>query len=150
MKVKAKRIFAAAAAGTFALSALAPQALAAETDVEVEDPSVLGTTDIADASADTAKKTTEPTAKDMENLIKIVKPKLDIPEAYTDFDWNYSAPTYYNAASWRFTWSDKDGNGRVRVTSDEKGNIESYSLSRYDRLCKQLLFSELYLLFCPL
>ena len=43
MKVKAKRIFAAAAAGTFALSALAPQALAAETDVEVEDPSVLGT-----------------------------------------------------------------------------------------------------------
>ena len=133
MKVKAKRIFAAAAAGTFALSAFAPQALAAETDVEVEDPGVLGTTDIADASADTAKKTTEPTAKDMENLIKIVKPKLDIPEAYTDFDWNYSAPTYYNAASWRFIWSDKDGNGRVRVTSDEKGNIESYSLSRYDR-----------------
>ena len=124
MKSKSKKIFAAAAAGTLALSALTPCTLAAEPDVEVEDPSVLGSADISPAQPE--KKTTEPTAADMENLIKTVKPKLDIPETYTDFDWNYSAPTYYNTASWRFTWSDKNGDGRVRVTTDEKGNIESY------------------------
>ena len=131
MKSKSKKIFAAAAAGTLALSALTPCTLAAEPDVEVEDPSVLGSADMSPAQPE--KKTTEPTAADMENLIKTVKPKLDIPETYTDFDWNYSAPTYYNTASWRFTWSDKNGDGRVRVTTDEKGNIESYSLDRYDR-----------------
>ena len=60
MKSKSKKIFAAAAAGTLALSTLTPCVLAAETDVEVEDPGVLGSTDISPAQPE--KKTTEPTA----------------------------------------------------------------------------------------
>ena len=133
MNVNKHRLLALAAAGTMAFGAVTPQVLAAETNVEVEDPDVLGATDIAASSATTEKAKTEPTAEDMEKLIKIVKPKLNVPASYTDFNWHYSAPTYYNAASWRFTWSDKDGNGRVNVNTDEKGNIKSYSLNRYDR-----------------
>ena len=133
MNANKQRLLALAAAGTMALGAVPPQVLAAETAIEVEDPSVLGSTDIAASSTTSEKAKTEPTAEDMEKLIKIVKPKLDVPASYTDFNWHYSAPTYYNTASWRFIWSDKDGKGRVNVNTDEKGNIKSYLHNRYDR-----------------
>ena len=59
MNVNKHRLLALAAAGTMAFGAVTPQVLAAETNVEVEDPDVLGSTDIAASSATTEKAKTE-------------------------------------------------------------------------------------------
>ena len=70
----------------------------------------------------------EPTTAELEKIIKIVKPKLDVPEECTEFDWNYSAATYYNQATWRMTWFAKDYSKEINVSCDTKGNINSYSV----------------------
>ncbi len=112
-------------------------ALASETAVEVEDPDVLGTTDMLIATRDTSltgtKKSSEPTAEDMQNILKKIRPLFTVPDTYTAFDWRYDSPTYYRAASWRFTWEDSQGDGRIRVTADENGSITSYSKDDYSR-----------------
>lgn len=123
--------FAAAVCAVLLCTSSALSVLAEEVAVETaETPAVAANETI---SKKTAKKSYEPTAEDMEAIIKRVRPLLTIPQEYTDFDWNYNAPSYYRTASWRFTWTDKDGNGRVRVTTDEKGNIVSFSNDRFDR-----------------
>ena len=33
----------------------------------------------------------EPTTEEMERMIKLVKPRLDIPEEASEFSWNYNA-----------------------------------------------------------
>lgn len=76
-------------------------------------------------------KTNEPGTAELEKIIKIVKPKLSVPEECTEFSWNYNAPNYTREASWRMTWYDKAGNKEVNVSCDPNGNITSYSLYDY-------------------
>lgn len=68
----------------------------------------------------------EPTTKELEGIIKIVKPKLDVPNACSEFSWHYSAPNYNRPATWNLAWFDKDYNEEVSVTCDNKGNITYY------------------------
>lgn len=75
----------------------------------------------------------EPTTAELEQMIKLVKPKLDVPEDCTEFDWNYNAATYYNQATWRMTWFDKNYSKEVNVNCDTNGNIISYSLYEANR-----------------
>ncbi len=82
-----------------------------------------------------------PTAAELEAMIKLVKPKLDIPEEYTEFSWNYNGKTAYSDASWYFTWemprsSDGKYGGNVSVNCDDSGRITSYSLYSPDRAMK--------------
>ncbi|MBQ8759043.1 MAG: hypothetical protein IJZ20_05045 [Clostridia bacterium] len=87
----------------------------------------------------------EPTTEKLEKIIKAVKPKLDVPEEYTEFDWNYNSATYYRQASWHLTWFKKDYSGEVSVSCDAKGNITSYNTydNNYDRAIKLPEFSKL-------
>lgn len=123
--------FSAAVCAVLLCSSGALSVLAEEVETTVERPSVVAANETT--SEKTAKKSYEPTAEDMEVIIKRVRPLLTVPQEYTAFDWNYNAPSYYRAASWRFTWTDPNGNGRVRVTTDEEGNIVSFSNDRFDR-----------------
>ncbi len=68
----------------------------------------------------------EPDSQALEAVIKLVKPKLDVPEEYTEFEWYFSGETVYSAAFWELTWSAKDGNGHISVSCDGKGRIVNY------------------------
>ncbi len=73
-----------------------------------------------------AAKTNEPTTEELEAVIKTVRPKINVPEDYTEFAWHYSAPSYYSRASWNLSWNSKDYNGHVSISCDNEGNITSY------------------------
>ena len=73
------------------------------------------------------KGTDEYGAEQMQEMIKAVKPRLEVSEDCTEFDWNYNSPSYYRNASWRLSWSDKQYTKEYYVVCDTKGNITSYS-----------------------
>lgn len=83
----------------------------------------------------------EPTTQDMEAVIKLVKPRIYVPEHCSEFTWRFNAESAYNDASWRFTWSTKDEaekNERVNVTCDADGNITNYNYRDYNKKYGQL------------
>ncbi len=73
----------------------------------------------------------EPTVEAMEEMIKKVRPLIDVPESYTDFSWNYNAGSVYKEASWRFSWTDREV-GRINVYCDDLGRIYNYSIVYYN------------------
>ncbi len=79
-----------------------------------------------------ASAVNEPTTEELERMIKIVKPRLDVPEDYTEFTWNYNAKSTYSDESWNFTWRSREKGGRVNVRSDKDGHITYYYLSDPD------------------
>jgi len=77
-------------------------------------------------STDTAKAY-EPTTEEMETIIKLVKPKFDVPEEFKEFTWNYYAGSYDQASIWSLTWSKADNTGNVTINADKDGHIQSYN-----------------------
>lgn len=72
----------------------------------------------------------EPTPEMMEQMIKKVRPLIDVPEEYTDFNWDFHGSNSYSNAYWNFFWS--DGNtGEVNVTCDTQGRITGYYIYDY-------------------
>lgn len=88
-----------------------------------------------------AEQVNEPTTEDLEAIIKIVKPKLDVPEECSEFTWRFNAKSAYSDASWRFTWetkNDAEKRFRVIVSCDVDGNITSFSSRDYSKQYGQL------------
>ncbi len=86
-------------------------------------------------------QTNEPTTEELEAIIKIVKPKLDVPEECSEFTWRFTAKSAYNDASWRLTWETKDDAEkmlRVQVNCDTDGNITSFTSRDYNKQYGQL------------
>lgn len=73
-----------------------------------------------------ASKTNEPTTEELEAIIKTVRPKIDVPQEYTEFSWHYSSGSYYSRAQWNLSWNSNDYNGHVSISCDSDGNIKSY------------------------
>ncbi|MCR5353841.1 MAG: S-layer homology domain-containing protein [Clostridiales bacterium] len=71
----------------------------------------------------------EPKPEEMEKMISIVKPKLDIPADCNVFDWYYNAGTYYRSSSWNFSWNDENYNKHYSVSCDNEGNITNFYFS---------------------
>ena len=88
---------------------------------------------LSSSSKPVSSSSYEPTTVELEKIIKIVKPKLEVPEECTSFDWNYTAATFYNQASWRITWYNKDYSKEINVVCDDAGNIISYNFYELDR-----------------
>ncbi len=61
----------------------------------------------------------------LENAVKLVKSKIDIPADYKVF--NFSNGTERNKKVWSMDWSTKEGGSAISVTVDEKGNIIRYN-----------------------
>lgn len=76
------------------------------------------------------KKDNVPTSERLEDVIKIVKPLLDVPEKYENFTWRFNDGSYYSRPSWFFSWSD-DETGEISVRCDNEGRISSYTSSVY-------------------
>lgn len=64
----------------------------------------------------------------LENAVKLVKSKIDIPADYTVF--NFRNGTERNKKVWSMDWSTKEGEGVISVSVDEKGNFISYYNSK--------------------
>ena len=93
-----------------------------------------------------AANSSEPTTQDMEAVIKIVKPRIYVPDECNEFTWRFSAKNAYNDASWNFTWTTGDNsekNERVNVSCDIEGNITGYNYRDYNKIYGQLpVFSK--------
>lgn len=72
----------------------------------------------------------QPTSQELEKIIRLVKPKLDIPEEYTEFEWNYYGGDIYQAPSWNLRWWQQTDADRytVYVTCDNQGRISNYRI----------------------
>lgn len=69
---------------------------------------------------------TEANSKDLEQIIKVVKSKISVPAALSEFDYYYNSNSYDLNPVWYLNWTSKDGNDQINVQSDKSGNIISY------------------------
>ncbi|HEX9059243.1 MAG TPA: YcdB/YcdC domain-containing protein, partial [Clostridia bacterium] len=60
----------------------------------------------------------------LQNALKAAKSKFEIPSGLSEF--NYSIGTEGDKKVWALDWSSKEGDGHIRVSVDEKGNIIHY------------------------
>ena len=92
---------------------------------------------ISFASAQTVN---EPTTEELEAIIKLVKPKIYVPEDCKEFTWRFNSKTAYRDASWSLAWQTDDSKtySRVAVSCDENGNITSYTYNADNRIYGQL------------
>ncbi len=91
---------------------------------------------ISPASVDIAAEKaqpTEPTAEDLERLLKIVRPLIYVPEECTVFDWYYNTPNYYNQGYWSLSWHDTGYNKSVSASCDPDGHVLSYGCDDYSK-----------------
>jgi hypothetical protein len=93
----------------------------------------------------TSDPTSEPSSKALEQIINIVKTKISVPKALSQFDYYFNAENAYNNATWNLTWSNKDYTERMNVLCDVDGNISYYNYyNNNDRLFSpKFLKSEL-------
>lgn len=72
------------------------------------------------------KSANEPTSEMLEQIIKKVRPLIDVPEEYTDFNWDFNGGSYYSLPSWNLSWSDGES-GEIYIRCDNEGRITSYN-----------------------
>ena len=81
----------------------------------------------------------EPTPEMMEEMIVRVRPLIDVPEEYTEFNWDFNNGHKYGYGStWNFSWTD-NVTGEIAVTCDEEGRIIGYNVYNYNRERKAVL-----------
>jgi len=74
----------------------------------------------------------EPTPEMMEQMIKRVRPLIDVPEEFSEFNWDFRGGTSYSAPYWSFYWTDNN-TGEVNVTCDAVGRITGYNVYSYGK-----------------
>ena len=77
----------------------------------------------------------EPTPEMMEEMIIRVRPLIDVPEEYTEFDWDFYNS---NGSTWLFYWTDEE-TGEIAVACDTEGRIIGYEVYNYARERKAAL-----------
>ena len=73
----------------------------------------------------------QPTTNELEAVIKSVKPKLDIPEEYSEFTWDYYGGSRYNEPYWTLRWttpSDSAVYGHASASCDKSGRLTSFNI----------------------
>jgi hypothetical protein len=86
----------------------------------------------------------EANSKDLEKVIKIIKSKISVPAALSEFDYYYNSNSYDLNPIWNLNWSSKEGDQQISVQSDKAGNIISYYYNEGKRnLAPKFLKSEL-------
>ena len=71
--------------------------------------------------------------KALEAVILAVKSKIEIPEKYSDFDYNFYNSGYNNEFVWSLVWRDTKENGHIRVEADGDNRIISYNKYNYNQ-----------------
>ncbi len=96
--------------------------------------------EVVPISAKDPEKIVESSSEELEKIIKIVKPKLSVPDDYTEFSWDYQKG--YNKAhpsNWTLAWAQKKealANGAnpasITVICDSYGRISYYYNNKND------------------
>jgi hypothetical protein len=76
-------------------------------------------------------KTSEPTTKELEEVIKAAKPLFDIPQEYSEFSWDYFGGSAYSEPGWNLMWTTKRDAGfygYAAITCDVNGRVKSFNL----------------------
>ena len=106
---------------------LAPvSAIEATMDVATEDVIV------AQEVVTSPKAKNEPTSEKLEEIIKKVRPLIEVPEEFEEFSWDFNAGSYYSLPTWSLGWTDGE-TGEVYIRCDNEGRITSYSNYDYNR-----------------
>ncbi len=74
----------------------------------------------------------EPTPEMMEQMIKKVRPLIDVPEEFTEFNWDFRGGSSISNPYWSFYWTDNN-TGEVSVTCDAVGRITGYNVYSYGK-----------------
>ncbi len=74
----------------------------------------------------------EPTPEMMEQMIKKVRPLIDVPEEFSEFNWDFRGGSSYSTPYWSFYWADNN-TGEVSVTCDTEGRITGYNVYSYGK-----------------
>ncbi len=74
----------------------------------------------------------EPTSEKLEEVIKKVRPLIDVPEEFEDFSWNFNDGSYYSLPSWNLSWTDGE-TGEVFIRCDSEGRITSFNRHDYNK-----------------
>ena len=92
----------------------------------------------APATEDYVGKTIdEPTPEMMEQMIKKVRPLIEVPEEYKNFNWDFRSGYNNSLPTWYFSWSGEEG--EIAVECDTEGRIFSYSIYDYKSERKTVL-----------
>lgn len=73
----------------------------------------------------------EPTTQELEAVIKATKPLFDIPEQFSEFNWDYFGGSSYSDPYWTLRWStpnDASVYGHASLSCDAKGRIKSFNI----------------------
>ena len=81
------------------------------------------------SNVEVSKSVNEPTSEKLEEIIKKVRPLIEVPEEFEEFSWDFNAGSYYSLPTWSLGWTDGE-TGEIFVRCDNEGRITSYS--RYD------------------
>ena len=88
----------------------------------------------------------ETNTEELSKIVLAVKSKINIPEALTEFEYNYNGETNHSSAGWRFTWRDKDYKERITINCDTDAHItyyDYYTSEKYITQAPQYLKEEL-------
>lgn len=89
---------------------------------------VMPISDFTDAPEKEFVDNDQPTPEQLEQIIKLTKPKFDVPEDYKDFTWDYFGGNIYTKPYWNLRWSKNDGGYyHVNVSCDKDGNITNFN-----------------------
>lgn len=83
----------------------------------------------------------EPTTEELEVIIKLIKPKLDIPGELSEFTWKYRSANAYQDENWTLSWRTKNDapvTGWAHASCDGDGNLISFSKRMNDEKPGQL------------
>ncbi len=122
-----KKVLLTALCVTLVLGAVPAKASAKQSTGEEAVPAV--TMSMPTPAQEAVKSEEEITQENMERILRKVKSTINIPEEYSEFEYDFMDSYRYNFINtlWVFRWSTTDGNCSIEVGADEAGNIVGYS-----------------------
>lgn len=81
----------------------------------------------------TGNKTAEPSDEALKSVILAVKQKIEIPEDYSKFNYNFNDSNSYKEAYWNLTWTDADSNKGIVVKCDTDNHITYFNKYDYNQ-----------------
>lgn len=72
-------------------------------------------------------KNQEAMAKNLEEVLKIVKSKIAVPKELSVFNSYFNSDSYSNGVIWQLNWYNEDYSSSVRIQADNRGNILEYN-----------------------
>ncbi len=81
----------------------------------------------------------EPTTEELEEIIKIVRTSVKVPDEQSEFTWHYNSANYYSRSSWSLYWRASENNSYTNISCYSDGTIFSYTTNSLNSSRKPVL-----------